>query len=108
VKISTPKRIFRLAAVAAVMCFDVPASQAQVYGDAPWCAVIDQGASNPTWECEYASVADCMPLVIGGNRGFCQHNPYWHPDPPPPAPPASQTPFGGGFKSSRPDAYRYP
>jgi hypothetical protein len=107
VKITMPKLIFVPAAVVAITCCDVPASQAQLYGDAPWCAVIDQGASNPTWECEYASVDDCMPLVTGGNRGFCQRNPYWHAEPPPPPLPASP-PGGSDFKQGRSDSYRNP
>jgi hypothetical protein len=78
-----PRLISAAAIAGAMLCCTAPASRAQYYGDAPWCAVVDQGASNLTWECEYASVADCMPLVTGGNRGFCQRNPYWRGGPPP-------------------------
>jgi hypothetical protein len=62
---------------AAAISFGVSASRASTYGNAPWCAVVDQGAGNVMWECEYQSVAECTPNVLAGNRGFCQHNPYW-------------------------------
>jgi hypothetical protein len=61
----------------AVLGLGVATSRASTYGNAPWCAVVDQGAGNVMWECEYQSVAECTPNVLAGNRGFCQHNPYW-------------------------------
>ena len=76
------KIIIRLAymaalASAAALSFGFPASRASTYGSAPWCAVVDQGAGNVMWECEYQSVAECQPNVLAGNRGFCQRNPYY-------------------------------
>jgi hypothetical protein len=62
----------------------VSTSHASTYGNAPWCAVVDQGAGNVMWECEYQSVAECTPNVLGGNRGFCQRNPYYQAAAPPP------------------------
>ena len=64
-------------ASAAALSFGFPASRASTYGSAPWCAVVDQGAGNVMWECEYQSVAECQPNVLAGNRGFCQRNPYY-------------------------------
>jgi hypothetical protein len=60
---------------AAFLCFDVPASRASQYGDAPWCAVENDG-DRLVWDCEYDSIADCTPAVLAGNRGFCARNPY--------------------------------
>jgi hypothetical protein len=73
------KTIIRLmlafAAVAAALCFNIPASRA--FGDAPWCAVINIGAGEVEWDCQYRSVEECRPNVIAGNRGFCNMNPAW-------------------------------
>jgi len=50
-------------------------------GEAPWCAVMEVGAADVEWDCEYASVAACAPNVVAGNRGFCALNPYYSPAP---------------------------
>jgi hypothetical protein len=63
------------AAVAATMCFNVPASRAS--GDAPWCAVINLGDGDVHWDCQYRTVEECVPNVLAGNRGTCNQNPYW-------------------------------
>jgi hypothetical protein len=60
--------------LAAVFCFDVPASRA--FGDAPWCAVIGIGNGEVYWDCQYRTIEECVPNVIAGNRGFCNVNPY--------------------------------
>ena len=74
------KTIIRLmlavTAFAAAICFDIPASRAS--GDAPWCAVIDIGTGVVVWDCHYYSVEECVPNVLAGNRGFCNHNPAWY------------------------------
>ena len=62
---------------AAAIGLGVPESRASTYGHEPWCAVVDQGAGNVMWECEYQSIAECQPNVLAGNRGFCQRNPYY-------------------------------
>jgi hypothetical protein len=62
-----------LAALAAAVCFGVPAAWA--VGDAPWCAVINLGAGDVYWDCEYRTVEECVPNVLAGNRGFCNLNP---------------------------------
>jgi hypothetical protein len=81
-KVPPVKFISRLALAAALssaaaISFGVSAGRASTYGSAPWCAVVDQGAGNVMWECEYQSVAECQPNVLAGNRGFCQRNPYY-------------------------------
>src|ERR1700688_5128624 len=66
-----------IAAVAAAMCLQVSTSQAQYYGDAPWCAVLQIGTGSVTWHCYYRSVEECVPNVLAGNRGSCNLNPYF-------------------------------
>jgi hypothetical protein len=66
-----------VAAVAATMCLQVPSSQAQNYGDAPWCAVLQIGTGSVTWHCYYRTVEECVPNVLAGNRGSCNLNPYF-------------------------------
>jgi hypothetical protein len=67
--------VLAVAALAAALCFDVPASRA--YGDGPWCAVVSVGSGAVIWDCHYRSVEECRPNVIAGNRGFCNLNPGW-------------------------------
>ena len=80
-KVIVTKTMVRLtaaiAAVAAALCLQVSASQAQYYGDAPWCAVLDVGTGSVTWHCYYRTVEECVPNVLAGNRGFCNLNPYF-------------------------------
>jgi hypothetical protein len=68
-----------MAAAAALICFDIPASHAQYFGDAPWCAVVQYGNGGIHWDCEYNTVEACVPNVLAGNRGFCGQNPYYRP-----------------------------
>ena len=74
-----PRAIMRImlafAALAAVLLFDVPASQAYV-GNGPWCAVINIGRA-VIEDCRYGSIEECRPNVIAGNRGTCNPNPRW-------------------------------
>ena len=72
------------ATTAAALCFDMPASQAALYGQPRWGAVTDDGADNVNWDCEYETVDACRPAVLAGNRGFCALNPYSRPYPAPP------------------------
>jgi hypothetical protein len=44
---------------------------------APWCAVISLGTGSVYWDCQYSSFEQCLPNVLAGNRGFCNHNPYY-------------------------------
>lgn len=66
-----------IAALAIMVCFDAPSSHAQIYGNAPWCAVMEVGSGEVQRDCEYASLQECAPNVIAGNRGFCQMNLYF-------------------------------
>ena len=71
--------VLAIAGAAAVLCFEAPSSRAQTYGDAPWCAVIEIGEGEVQWQCVYQTVEQCAPNVVAGNRGFCNHNPYYVP-----------------------------
>jgi len=44
--------------------------------DAPWCAVINLGMGDARWDCRYRTVEECVPNVIGGDRGSCSPNPH--------------------------------
>jgi hypothetical protein len=61
----------------AAIWFGIRPSNAQYYGDAPWCAVVSVGTGSVVWYCYYRSVEECAPNVIAGTRGFCNLNPYW-------------------------------
>lgn len=47
-------------------------------GSGPWCAVYSLGSGDDVWDCSFNSVQACQPVVISGNRGFCNHNPGWY------------------------------
>jgi hypothetical protein len=66
-----------IAAAVAALCLQVSSSQAQYYGDAPWCAVLQIGTGSVTWHCYYRTVEECVPNVLAGNRGSCNLNPYF-------------------------------
>ena len=66
--------IVAAAALTAAMVFDAPVGHA--HGDAPWCAVVEIGGGDVEWDCQYRTVEECVPNVIGGARGFCNVNPY--------------------------------
>lgn len=85
-----------IAALAAFSCADVAPGFAQTYGHAPWCAVMETGGGSIQRECIYDSVEACSPNVIAGNRGFCQHNPYFA------AAPTQYPPRGRHFRHRRP------
>jgi hypothetical protein len=79
-KVIVTKAMVRLtaaiAALAVAMCLQVSSSQAQYYGDAPWCAVLQIGTGSVSWHCYYRTVEECVPNVLAGNRGWCNLNPY--------------------------------
>ena len=66
-----------IAAVAVALCLQVSTSQAQYYGDAPWCAVLQVGTGSISWHCYYRTIEECVPNVLAGNRGSCNLNPYF-------------------------------
>jgi len=68
--------IYAAAMVLAITAYGGDPAAAQV-GNAPWCAVISTGTGSVYWDCRYRTVEDCVPNVLAGNRGFCNHNPRW-------------------------------
>jgi hypothetical protein len=81
-----------IGAAAAALSFGILPGQAAYIGNAPWCAVVNVGAGDLEWDCEYGSIETCRPNVIAGNRGFCQLNPYFSPGPPYGAPHVRRAP----------------
>ena len=66
-----------LALASSVAALPFAAARAQIIGHAPWCAVSDTGGGRIESDCEYYSIEECRSNVLGGNRGFCQMNPYY-------------------------------
>jgi hypothetical protein len=46
-----------IATAAAVLAVEISAGNAGYIGNAPWCAVVNIGAGDVEWDCEYLSVA---------------------------------------------------
>jgi hypothetical protein len=65
------------AAVVAIVAFTHRPVLADVISASPWCAVISIGTGSVYWDCQYSTFEACYPNVLGGNRGFCNHNPYY-------------------------------
>ncbi len=80
-----------VAAGAAILSLTISSGGAAYIGNAPWCAVVNTGAGNIEWDCQYGSAAACAPNVVAGNRGFCQINPCFSPAPPYGAPQVRRT-----------------
>jgi Protein of unknown function (DUF3551) len=56
--------------------------RAEARAEAPWCAVIFMGRDDAYWDCQYRSFEQCVPVILAGNRGFCNPNPrYSGPEP---------------------------
>jgi hypothetical protein len=51
-------------------------------GEGPWCAVISLGPGSVYEDCQYRTFEQCRPVVLAGNRGFCNINPRWVGPPP--------------------------
>ncbi len=75
------KRAILLGAfVLTAISLDLRPAAADFRGSGPWCAVYSLGSGDDVWDCSFASVQACQPVVISGNRGFCNHNPGWYAD----------------------------
>jgi hypothetical protein len=59
-----------IAALAAAMCFNVPAGRA--FGDASWCKMINKGDDEVYFDCQYRTFEACSSSM---DRGFCNLNP---------------------------------
>jgi hypothetical protein len=60
--------------VFAVGCFGAGPASAH---EGPWCALISGGNGSVYEDCQYYSLDACRPVVLAGNRGFCNPNPRW-------------------------------
>src|SRR5262249_20352911 len=59
--------------IAAAILFDVRPSGAY---QGPWCAVENVGG-DVRYDCSMRTLEQCVSLIIAGNRGFCNPNPYY-------------------------------
>ena len=59
--------------IAAAILFDVRPSRAY---QGPWCAVENVGG-DVRYDCSMRTLEQCVSLIIAGNRGFCNPNPYY-------------------------------
>ena len=59
--------------IAAAILFDVRPSGAY---QGPWCAVENIG-QDVRYDCSMRTLEQCVSLIIAGNRGFCNPNPYY-------------------------------
>jgi hypothetical protein len=50
---------------------------AAAYYEGPWCAIVDIGPGSSTSKCDFRDFESCRMEIIGGNGGFCNHNPRW-------------------------------
>jgi uncharacterized protein DUF3551 len=78
--------VFTGVTIAGVAFTPVPA---RAY-EAPWCAVTSKGNGNAYWDCQYASIEQCQPHVVGGDRGWCNPNPGFIAGPADHRPPAKR------------------
>jgi Protein of unknown function (DUF3551) len=65
-----------LIAGAAMAAMPLNATHAKAV-EPPWCAVISMGPGAVYEDCQYYSFEACRPVVLAGNRGFCNHNPRY-------------------------------
>ena len=63
-----------MALLIAALSFDTRATRA---AEGPWCANINIGTGNVYEDCQYYSFEVCQPVILAGNRGFCNVNPRW-------------------------------
>jgi len=68
------RKLLIAAVFIAAMLLDIRPAPAQ---EGPWCAVVSIGWGDLQRDCHYASLEECRPNVIAGNRGFCEMNPNW-------------------------------
>ncbi len=66
--------VLNAAVIIAAMSFDTRPVQAK---EGPWCAFIAVAQGAIYEDCQYWSFEACRPVVLAGNRGFCNPNPRW-------------------------------
>jgi hypothetical protein len=60
--------------IIAAMSFD---AQPVLAKEGPWCAFIAVAEGAIYEDCQYWSFEACRPVILAGNRGFCNPNPRW-------------------------------
>ena len=65
-----------LATTVFIVVMAVDLRPVRAYGDGPWCTAVVMGHS-VVKSCHYRTFEECYPNILGGNRGFCEPNPYW-------------------------------
>ena len=63
-----------VALIGAALSFSAKPSNA---AEPPWCAVISLGPGSVYEDCQYWTFEQCRPVVLAGNRGFCNINPRY-------------------------------
>ena len=66
----------RMLAASAVLTTLIFCLQPAAAAEAPWCAVIQNSTESVYWDCQYGSIEQCRQIVLAGNRGWCNQNPY--------------------------------
>jgi uncharacterized protein DUF3551 len=70
--------MIRILLIAGVAMSVMPLNATSVKAaERPWCAVISLGPGSVYEDCQYSSFEACRPVVLAGNRGFCNHNPRY-------------------------------
>ena len=69
----------RMLAASAVLTTLIFCLQPAAAAEAPWCAVIQNSTESVYWDCQYSSIEQCRQIVLAGNRGWCNANPYFVP-----------------------------
>lgn len=64
------------AVIAAMSLYPASYNAAQA-AEGAWCAVISLGPGAVYEDCQYRTFEACRPVVLAGNRGFCNPNPRW-------------------------------
>jgi hypothetical protein len=70
-------RLMPVAIVVAGLMGGFGAQPAAAAREGPWCATIWFSQGEVFSDCSYATFAQCLPEIRGGNRGLCTINPRW-------------------------------
>ncbi len=64
-----------IAAVAAALLCGIPMRAGPLSAASPGARLMSVGTGDVYWDCQYRTFEECVPNVLAGNRGFCNHNP---------------------------------
>jgi hypothetical protein len=74
-RLEMPRLLSIAFVLAAALAAGVASPRPAAASGAPWCAVQDIGWGNQITDCSFWTQEQCLPFVLGGNRGFCNRNP---------------------------------